>query len=379
MKASLEDREALSLVSPTALSAYARTSGWSRIEAFGDHSDVYAGNGLPEIILPRTSSLGDYPNVVSHLIKIFTAVTELDELALYRDLVTCDRDVTRVRIPVDSPDGTISINEGANLASSARDMLLAAACALQDPQPLYRPGANKAANEILQRTRFGQTEQGSFVISLLSPVIPPLMQLPLVPNIESDDDPVDRRVTRRLMTALEATRRATERTIGGDSHAFSEAVVSGVSANLCEALVNLVEPFRNLDVSTTWARTRPMETTRQLVRFSNSDAPILREAARSFRSREPKLDERLFGSVQRLKRDESETDGTITLRASIDGKTQSVTAILTQSDYNQAIEAHKKRSPVIIEGDLDRFGQRWRLLNPRITEVILASDEPEEQ
>ena len=375
MRVSLEDREAIGLVSPSALSAYARTSGWAKVEPFGDHSDVYTGTGLPEIILPRTPQLGDYLNVVSHLIKIFADVAELDELTLYRDLVTSDRDVTRVSIPVDSPDGTISINEGANLASGARDMLLAAACALESPRPLYRPGANKEANEILQRTRFGHTEQGSFVVTLLSPVIPPLVQVPLLPNIESNDDPVDRKVTKRLMTALEATRRATERTIGGDTQAFSEAVQSGVSANLCEALVNLVEPFRKLDVSTTWARTRPMGTARQLVFFSNNDAPILKEAARTFRSLEPKLDERLVGWVQRLKRDESETDGTITLRASIDGRLQSVSATLTQLDYNQAIEAHKKRSPVIIEGDLDRFGQRWRLLNPRITEVIPNSDE----
>ena len=370
----LQDRDALSRVSPAALSAYARAAGWAKVEPFGDHSDVYTGVGLPEIILPRTPRLGDYPSVVSRLIKIFATVTELDELTLYRDIVTSDRDVTRIKIPVDSPDGTIAINDGANLASSARDMLLAAACALQTPQPLYRLGANKEANEILQRTRFGHTEQGSFVVTLLSPSIPPFLQEPLFPYFESDDDPIDRQVTRRLMTALEATRNATERTISGDIHAFSEAVASGVSANLCEALVKLIEPFRSVDVSTTWARTRPMRVARQLVLFSNNDAPILKEAARSFRSREPKLDVRLFGSVQRLKRDERETDGTITLRASIGGKTQSVSVILTQSDYDRAIEAHKERSPVIIEGDLDRFGQRWRLLNPRIAEIILDAD-----
>ena len=379
MRISLQDREALSLVSPSALSAYARTSGWAKVEPFGDHSDVYAGTDLPEIILPRIPRLGDYHNVVFHLIKVFADVAEMDELALYRDLATSDRDVTRVSIPVDSPDGTISINEGAGLASSARDMLLAAACALESPRPLYRPGANKVANEILQRTRFGQTEQGSFVVTLLSPIVPPLVQVPLMPTIESNDDPVERKVAKRLMTALEATRRATERTIGGDTEAFSEAVPSGVSANLCEALVNLVEPFRSLDVSTTWARTRPMGNARKLVSFSNDDAPILKEAARSFRSREPKPDIRLFGAVQRLKRDESETDGTITLRASIEGRTQSVTAVLAQSDYHRAIEAHRKRLPVIVEGDLDRFGQRWHLLNPRIAEVILASEEHDDQ
>ena len=130
----------------------------------------------------------------------------------------------------------------------------------------------------------------------------------------------------------------------------------------------------------TWARTRPMETVSRGIRFSNDDAPILREAARSFRSREPEyMDTRLFGFVQRLKRDESETDGTITLRVSIDGKTQSVTAVLNEPDYGRAIEAHRLRAPIVLEGDLARFGQRWHLSNPSIAEVILPEEETDDQ
>ena len=371
MKASIQDRETLMAVSPSALSAYARAAGWGVIDSFGDHSDVYAGTGLPEIILPRTRDLGDYHSVVARLIEIFAAAAELDELALYRDLVTSDCDVARMIAPEDSQGGTLALCDAANLVSGASDMILAAACSLQGPKPLYRPGSNKEANEILQRMRFGQTEQGSFVVTLLSPVIPPLLQSHLLPDIENFDDPIARRATMRLAQALEATRRATERTASGDTQAFSNAVASGVSANFCEALARLVGPFKSLEISMTWARTRPMETARQSVRFFNDDAPILREAASSFRSREPKLDVRLFGSVQRLQRDDQETDGTVTLRVSINGVTQSVTAVLNQSDYNRAIEAHKERAPVVFEGDLERFGQRWRLLNPVIAEVIL--------
>ena len=58
-------------------------------------------------------------------------------------------------------------------------MLLSAACSLSNPQPLYRAGANKEAREYLKQVRMGQTEQGSFVITLLSPVVPPRMQLGL--------------------------------------------------------------------------------------------------------------------------------------------------------------------------------------------------------
>ena len=368
MKASIWDTVALIAVSPAALSAYARGAGWARIEPYGDHSDVYVAEGLPEIILPRTQRLGDYANVVSQLIEIFARAADMDEFSLYRDLLTSDRDVIRVRVKGED-DGAVSLIDGVNLIGGARDMLLAAACSLWQPQPLYRAGANKEANDYLRQVRLGQTEQGSFTVTLLTPVVPPPMQL-LDSEWDIENDPIQRRITKRLAGALTATREATEKTVGGDDDAFTMAVRSGASANLCEALVNLIEPFPALDVSLSWARTRPRERARDVIRFDNDDASILREAARAFRNREPRPDERLFGFVHRLKRNENETDGTITLRADIDGRSQSITAVLNQNDYALAIEAHEGRAAVIAVGDLERVGQRWSLLNPRIMSII---------
>ncbi len=70
--------------------------------------------------------------------------------------------------------------------------------------------ANKEASDYMQRVRLGQTEHGSFVVTLLAPV-PPLLQIPLDPAwTPLDDEPFDRRVTRRLMDALDACRAALE-------------------------------------------------------------------------------------------------------------------------------------------------------------------------
>ena len=74
MKVSIQDKKALLAVSPAALSAYARTAGWTKVDTYGKHSDVFMGEGLPEIILPRTAHLGDYARVVSMIIEIFAKV-----------------------------------------------------------------------------------------------------------------------------------------------------------------------------------------------------------------------------------------------------------------------------------------------------------------
>ena len=374
MRVSINDPGALLAVSPAALSAYARAAGWSRQEPYRVHSDVYIGDGRPEIIVPRTERLGDYASVVATLIDTFARVASQDELTVYRSLVTADRDVVRVRA-AESDDGSVTLNAGVDLIGGARDMLLSAACSLRDARPVYRAGANREAVDLLNHLRLGQTDQGSFVVTLLTPVVPAPMPA-LLPDPDDRNAPIERRMTRRLVDAVTAARQAAERTAAGDEGAFRDAVANGVSANLCEALVRLIEPFPTLDVGVSWARTRPVKAPGAIIRFGRTDVALLREAARSLRDRAPRPDVRLYGFVRLLRRGNAGDDGTIGLATDIDGQRQSVAAVLERMDYERAVQAHRDRMPVVLSGDLDRIGQRWRLLSPRLTDVI-RDDGPE--
>jgi len=372
MKVSIRDVDALLAVSPTALAAYARVAGWRKDESYGAHSDVYVGDALPEIVVPRTEHLGDYANVVWTLIQAFSEVADQDELTTYRSLVTADRDVIRIRVG-ESDDGSLGLHVGADLVQGAYDMVLATACSLHDTRSVYRMGANREAVELAESMRLGQTDQGSFVVTLLTPTIPPATPV-LLPDPDDQDAPAIRRLTRRLVEALEATRRELERTVSGDESAFNNSVSCGVSANLCEALAQIIEPFPRLDVRASWARTRPMTTPSTIIRFGRADAAVLGEAARGLRERSPKPDMRLHGFVHVLERGEEDTFGTIRLRTEVDGYPRSVITVLDQVDYGRALEAHKARALVVLHGDLECAGQRWRLLNPRI-ESVLHDDE----
>lgn len=370
MQVRIRDADALRAVTPAALSAYARAAGWHVQERYRVHSDVYVGEGRPELIIPRTVRLGDYASVVAALVQTFAHIEERDELTVYRDLVTADRDVVRLRA-AESDDGSVTLNDGANLVGGAWDLLLSVACSLGSPRPFYRAGANREATDLLRQVRLGQTDQGSFVVTLLTPAVPRPMPALLPGDLNA---PIERRLTRRLVDALSAVRGAVERTAVGDEGAFGESVGQGVSANLCEALARLIEPFPTLDVSVSWARTRPMEESATVVPFARADTPVLREAARSFRDRAPRPDVRLTGFVRHLTREQSEIDGTIRLAVDVDGHQQSVMALLDREDYELAVQAHRDRSVVVLAGDLDRIGQRWRLLNPRIESVISDSE-----
>jgi hypothetical protein len=90
----------------------------------------------------------------------------------------------------------------------SRDMVLAAACAAITKRPYFATRKPTRATEYLSRVRMGQTERGSYVLTILSPVAPELVaecQLPL--DLEMPE-PYERQVTRTLAEALAAMAQA---------------------------------------------------------------------------------------------------------------------------------------------------------------------------
>jgi hypothetical protein len=373
------DANALKQITPSALRAYAAAQGWRKTEPYGEHSDVYAFEGK-EVILPGTELLADYAAAVSRVLSLIARVEERDELQLYFDLSTADQDVVRVRAPRTTDDGSVQIEPGVELFVQARNLLLSAACSVSEPRRAYRAGRIKEASTYIDKVRLGQTQRGSFIVTLLSPVPPMLdttVQTGFWPALA--EEPFERRVTRRLMEGLAATREAVENANrGGGFAGFEAAVERGVSANLCDALAALVERGDGADVSVTWAQTRQAPQPRDTIEFPPSDAAILREAAKLFRDREPRADEVIEGFIVKLSRDEGEVDGRATLRAFIDEhRPVAVTADLPQKIYEQAVAAHQTQSPVSIRGDLVRERHRWRLRNARDLMLVTVEDTAE--
>lgn len=375
MKAQITDRDALRAVSPLMMTAYARAAGWIPVGRYRQHSEIYEHVDAPELIIPGTERLLDYADAVAAFVQVIAIAEARDELEVYRDLVSSDRDLVRLRAPYAGSDGSVFIDAGVMLFEQARNLLTAAACAATGPRRTYRAGSVKEAQDYMSRVRLGQTEQGSYVVTLLIP-IPPAMRLEqsgLWP--EHDEEPFERRVTKTLAKSLDAARVAAESVaLGGASGGFERAVDAGVSANLCDALADLIDSGEGLDVSFSWAKTRPRPETRKVISFERSEAPIFRAAASDFRSKEPRGEETLMGWVNKLARKPQADAGAISLSTFIEGKPVSVSVPLPTSTYHEALQAHDDEKPISIRGNLVRHGQRWLLEGARDLIVIIDAD-----
>ena len=352
--------------------AYLGSNGWNREESLGgDTADIYvwAEDEREAAIVPASERYGDYGTRIYQIAEQVGRVEGRRMLAVLMDLALAESDLVRVRLPNADDENAVSLTDGAAALDEAKRLLLAAACSADRPQRMYRAGRNKRGADYLRKVRLGQTEPGSFVINILSPV-PPSLQNTLFPV-----EPFERRVARKLVSGLQASRTATDRVNRGAAgiSEFEERVDDGVSANLCRSVARLTEVGGGLEVAVSWAMTRPDDSEapeRVAVRFRPADAPVLDEAARVLSHRQERTDEEIQGYVSRLARDQADPQGTATIRAFVDGRLTSLKAVFDSSDYGEITRAHRDRLSVSLEGDLRRDGHRWRLRNPRQLAIL---------
>jgi hypothetical protein len=90
IKVQIVDKDALHLITPEALAAFAVRNGWAHVGAYGQFGEIYEGQDRPLILLPCVSSIGDYAVRVSQGIVSFEAATGRDQLSIYAELTTHD-------------------------------------------------------------------------------------------------------------------------------------------------------------------------------------------------------------------------------------------------------------------------------------------------
>lgn len=380
MKLEIRDLEALSKLSLIDVRAYLASQGWQPQGRYGEVATIYqktlSNGGVGEVLLPMRQELGDYAVRMGDVV---TAVSELEQrsqLAVFNDLIKSGFDVVRFRAPDADEAGTIALEHGVLLYDHARDLIAAASNAAVRPKRMYRGATFDKTKDYLQSLRLGQTEVGSYVLNVLSPVPPTLNsgQTDLFGNLV-EDAPFARSVTLTLDRALRATKSAViEATASGMLEPFELAVDDGVSGNLCQAVAALAQQQGGVDISVTWSRVRgsPGPTVRHV--FSEDNARVLSEAAINFKEREPESDTTIEGFVTGLRRELQDFDGTAKIRGFVANQIRTITAEFPYTDYQKVIHAHDEKLPIRVDGDVVRRGPFLVLERPR--NLVILDESP---
>ena len=374
MIASINDAAVLRQIGPNEMAAYLRSRAWKQVEQIGDRATVWTesanGSGEFEILLPLDATIGEYARRISEALHTLEVAEHRSQLDIARDIAATTSDVLRVRLVHGLiENGTLPLELGVAMVEGARDLALAAACAAARPRALYTSRKPQEATNYVDGLRMAQTEEGSFVLNIQSRV-PPRLQTHLFDDAPALwEEPFERRALLTLTGALTAARRAvTAAASSGDFQPFQDAVRSGVSANLCDALVGLSMDSTAEEVSLkiSWSPTRTVaDKTPTEFQFRRDTFPLLREAARVLRESAPIEEFRLFGTVTGLRREEDSDIGYATVSALVENTWRKVRLDLSDADYRKALKAHDEREMVECVGELMKENRRYVLRNVR--------------
>jgi hypothetical protein len=373
MRASIRDVSTLAALRPLEVVAYLRASGWNKVAEKADQASTWLKTKDKEeyeVVAPLTDAFRDFALRMSDVLQVLEAVENRSQLEILHDLLVTSADVIRLRIAENTvTDGSVPIEEGAQFFQESKNLLLAAACAAASPKAYYPTRKPAQAMDYLRKVRLGQTEPGSYVLTIISRVPPSLSAGD--GKLFDVEEPFERKVTQTLATALAAARAsAATAAETGQVKSFLDSVPKGVSANLCDALAAMggtTSGTRSLQVGFTWSRTRPLAPDLHIpegVSFSPDTFPVIEEAAAHLEESSPRDEFELRGPVVKLQRPDGAQTGLVTVDAYVDEQPRKVTVELGDPDYTKAIDAHKHVRIITCSGTLIREGKAYRLVHP---------------
>jgi len=367
----IKDDKVFGSLNPQAIEKYLQCQGWQLLRRIGDKASLWdsrsdEGN-LCRILLPVDLKLQDFDFSMGKAVRGIARFEQRSQLQVLEDFETLAiGDVIRLRSedPMVRAEGTLPLDQGINLVTQARDMAMAAACAVIEPTAILPSRRPAEAEHYIRETRLGQTERGSYIVKLVSPLPPEqfALEIPgMVPPV-----PYERRVVDQLVKSLNALHQTT---VDAQKRGpfrlppFQELIPEGVSANLCEAIATTEEkrPHRALEVSVTYSYAlRPQHYAPKVIQFPLSLLPYIAKAGRGLRETNPE-EAQLVGFVVTLHRVSLQGPGEITLTCLLEGKQLRVRIRLSEDNYTAAIRAHELGERVSCHGRLVREGRSRRL------------------
>lgn len=371
-------------IAPTDLRDFLKSLGWSVFEqALADRLYVLENPRFPrrQLIFPMDLSAPDYVESTDLVIAKITEITGLARASLISKLETVRDDVLRLRIFTGGNDDYVPLSFASSLITNAEKLLKSAASTVLRPRVHHPRLSLSEATQLIEKTRFGQTERGSFVLRVSCP----LNALEVQGSLELDtaDAPFVRQVTLSLNQALKQLTSAIEAdsidNLVADLRTSDRPLVS---SNLCEAVAAMHDDQmdNSLDLSFDWSvlRNLPLQTDTRPIRIQRDYFARVEEIRRELRSVESEQQDTFIGTVERLDGEmgaDGRRSGAVVLAVLLaeEGETIRVRTVLTPDQYAIADQAHMTNGAYIrVTGKL-RPGRQPRQLSNITYFAIVAN------
>lgn len=340
-------------VTPQHARSYALSTGWQRVMGVNGDIALFSRPGAEDdqLIVPMKASHDDYPRRVADVLRGLAEFEHREMFEVLQDLLQPDADVVRYTVQGNGVEtGMLPLQQGLKLLDGARRSLLAAACSVITPARHHLRMSRAEATQLLDSCRMGQTERGSFTISISCPLRAVDQEQP----VSNQAEPFTRLTTelliksaRRLVNAIEADQ---------VPNVFDEEENQPtLSANFCDAILRMQPPQDRgtLTVSVHWASMLAASQSSQNVTFQSEYFPIVEDIYKQLVPAHEPITSLFVGHVDALNGDaghDGRVQGETILLVFYDEELVKVRADLNADDYQTAIDAHREAGFVKCRG-----------------------------
>ena len=360
--------------SPAIFSDFLLASGWTSKSTDSRWASFENENNI-RIDIPLLENAPDYSIAVAQVISELSDFLEIHPSALLRNILAEGKDLIRVRIKsANTRDGQLNVEVGKDVFQGVHKLLSAVGASLFNPRAVHSSRRSAGVSKLLRNTKFGLPEIGSYVVVIENP-LPPSFNTQQ--ELELDGEltlPDERRLSLKFfdsIAALEGAIRLSQ--ITKDLAPFTDNINAGISANLCEAITQIIDgtEAEEIEIGSTfsarWPSPRLHSSSSKII--TSAAVPVLKEASKRMRENVEYGTTTLKGPVVQLQSEDSTCGGTFAIIWHSENVTRKIWVEVGEKDYKNVIRAHRDGHLVKLTGELKRR-QKWTLANPRELGVI---------
>lgn len=376
-------------INPHAVVRYLKDTGWKQYSSKRKDINIFQlfkeNDEFYQVVIPLDKTLSDYKYAMYESIEqiALSEKQSTEQLMLY--LLNPNTDIIKIRLQKDNVEaGSILFDDAINLYENAKKLIAATAQDILNPKIFHQGRQEESVSTFINNCKFGQTEIGSYVISIVCPFAEldeskGYRQLSIFSDEEQCANSLTRKVTNRIMNNVSVIKKNID---NGDISKLitmennSEDDSNIISANFYEALtgLNLSDTDTTVEFLAQWSPVvktnrceqerialthdyyQPIVTTIDKLRETLNTHTKIVGRIRKLESI-PDASKRTTGKVTIVYLDEVE-------------KKKVINVELNKEDYNKALEAHESGSTVEVIGDIVDNGKRVRTMQCESFSII---------
>lgn len=352
-------------ISPLAFAKYLKDMGWEQFPSKRQYIKIFQyekNDDFFQVVIPTEKKLNDYKEAMYKAVVTVAEVENksVEQVLLY--LLNPNTDILKIRLEKkDVEAGNILFDDAIRMYENAKRLLAATALDILHPKKYHQGRMDDCVLKFLSSCRFGQTEIGSYVVSVVCPFAEldeneDYKQLSIFSDEEQCANSLTRQVTSRVMKNISFIKNQIDN--GEMDKLILQDEDKIISANFYEALggLNLDSNGADVEFIAEWSPIvkntdcvknrillthdyyQPIETTIERLKDETNKSTRIIGRIKKLES-SPDVQKRKIGKITVVYLDEND-------------KRKTVTVNLNKNEYDKAIKAHERGFHVEIVGEI---------------------------